>query len=114
MAKKINRITDIGKVIQSIFADAAASIRVAEAGLDLSPIGALGSRVRIGPSQPILVYNSGAIGYIKFGDQTVTAPVNATDGIPVLAGQVFMLNSGSNEWVIASAGTLFGYLADKG
>lgn len=112
--KKIRRITDPGKVMQSVFADRAGTIRVAEAGLDLKPIGALNTAVRVGPGAVVYVYNAvGAVGYVTFGDQSVAAPANPSTGIPVPGNSYMVLNSGDSEWVRSSAGTLFGYLADS-
>lgn len=112
--KKIRRIVDIGTVIQAIYADSAGVIRIAQAGLDLAPIGALDAAVRVGENTPVLVFNSaGAVAFVTFGDQSVAAPGTAANGIPIPAGQTVMLNSGAKAWIRASASTVFGYAADQ-
>lgn len=113
--KSITRIADPGTVIQSVFADLAAAIRMAESGLDLTAVGALNAAVRIGMNTPILVYNSdSSVHYIKFGVQAVTAPTNASNGIPVLANSTIMLNSGAQAWVRSDSALVFGYKGDTG
>jgi hypothetical protein len=111
--KRIRKILDIGSIVQSIFADGAATIRVAESGLDLSILGALGAGVRVGSGAPIMCFNSaGAVAYVSFGVQGLAAPTGPTNGIPVPAGQSIMLNSGDQEWIRSSAATVYGYQAD--
>lgn len=111
--KHIRRITDPAKRDQASFADFAQTLRTAEAGLDLTPVGAIAPAVRIGESTPILVFNSGAsIAYVAFGAQTVAAPTGPANGIPVLPNEKLMLNSGPNAWIIASSAAVFGYTGD--
>ena len=50
---------------------------------------------------------------VSFGVQAMAVPTDATDGIPVLAGEKFMISSGNEAWVRASAAGLFGYTADN-
>lgn len=111
--KNIRRITDMGTLLQAIFADLAGSIKVSEGGLDLAILGALNTAVRVGPAAVIRVFNAGgATAYVAFGAQGMAAPTGPTDGIPVPAGQYLVVNSGAKEWVRASAATMFGYKGD--
>lgn len=113
--KKIRkRLTDSGTVIQAIFADLASVIRTAESGLDLQPVGSITAQVRVDQNRPVLVYNStaGAL-FVAFGDDGVTAPTSASDGIPVLPNSTAMLNSGDKIWVRGSAAGLFAYTGDN-
>jgi len=111
--RKVRRITDLGTILQSIFADFAGVIKTAESGLNLTPIGALDSAKRIGKNTPILVYNNDTSDhFVTFGADGVSAPSDATDGIPVLAGETMMLNSGDNAWVISDSASVFGYPGD--
>lgn len=108
------KITDPAKIIQLVFDDESNVNKIAESGMSLQPIGALGSPVRVGQTRPVLVYNSGAsVAFVKFGQQGITAPAGAADGIPVLPNSLFVLNSGSNDWVIASSAAVFGYAASN-
>lgn len=112
--KKIKKLTDIGTIQQAVFADNASVNRVAEAGLDLLPVGSLSNAVRIGEATPIMIFNSGgAVAYVAFGAQDMAAPSGPTNGIPVPAGQLLMLNSGASAWVRASAATVYGYKGDN-
>lgn len=113
MAKRIKKITNPQQIFQAVYGDGSSIIRVAESGLNWTPRGAAGTAVRVDKGTPVLCYNSGAgVAFVAFGDQTMSAPTAATNGIPVLAGQTFVLNSGDSEWVRASAATLFVFVAD--
>jgi len=112
--KKITRITDPGTIAQARFADEAGVDRVALGGIDLLPIGALGTAVKVEQGSPVLVFNSaGSIAYVSFGAYNMAAPAGPTDGIPIAAGEKYMLNSGSNAWIRASAATVYGYKGDN-
>jgi hypothetical protein len=113
VTRKITSITNVGTLIQAVFADLAAAIRVAQVGLDFTPKGALTNAVRVGENQAVMIFNSaGAVGYVSFGSQSMGAPTGPTDGIPVAAGEKIVLSSGSNAWVRGSAATIFGYVGD--
>ncbi len=113
--KKIRkRITDLGTVIQALFADLAGSLRTAESGLDLQPVGTITAQVRVNQNTSVLVFNSTAgVLFVAFGDDGMSAPTAATDGIPVVAGQTAMLNSGDKIWIRGSAAGLFAYTGDN-
>ena len=73
--KKINRVTDGGTVIQAIYADLAGALRMAESGLDLTPVGSITAATRVNRNTPVLVYNSTAgTLFVAFGDASVGAP----------------------------------------
>jgi hypothetical protein len=111
--KKVTSITNLGTMQQAAFADAAAVIRVAESGLDWNPLGDIATAKLCGPNTPVLIYNStGAAVFVAFGPQAVAAPTTAANGIPVVAGAVFVLNSGVNSWVRSSVCGVFAYNAD--
>lgn len=113
MAKRIKKITSPPQIFQSVFGDSAATIRVAEAGLDWTPKGAANTAIRVDKGTPVLCYNGGAgVAFVAFGDQSMSAPSAATNGVPVLAGQIFILNSGEKEWVRANSASLFVYVGD--
>ncbi|MCH7925797.1 MAG: hypothetical protein IIC51_09720 [Planctomycetes bacterium] len=77
-------------------------------------MGVLTAAVRIKENTPIMIFNStGGVIFVAFGAQAMSAPTDATDGIPILAGETFMLNSGNEAWVRASAAGVFGYTADN-
>jgi hypothetical protein len=112
MAKR-NRLTDPAKIQQKGFNDQAQVMKNSDGGLSWKPLGAAGTRIRVGQATPIMLYNSTATdAFVKFGDNTVTAPAGAADGIPVLASSTVVHNSGEHSYVIASAGTVFAYTAD--
>lgn len=112
--KKITNVTNAGTVVQAVFADLAAVIRTVNAGLDWKPVGALGTAVRVTENTPVMVFNSaGAVAYVAFGIQTMAAPTGPTDGIPIAAGEKFVLSSGDFAWVRASAATVYGYKGDN-
>ena len=114
LAKKIRKITDPGTLMQSIFADLAGDVRVGESGMDLKPIGAIDSAKRVGEGTSVLVYNAGgSTAFGKFGVQTVTAPTGPSDGIPILASEKFMCNSGPDAWIIGNSASLYAYTADN-
>jgi hypothetical protein len=111
--KPVKNITNIGTILQAIFADLSAVIRVAQAGLDWTPKGDLTNAVRVGENTPVMLYNStGGVLFVAFGDQSMSAPTGATDGIPIAAGEKFVLNSGAKAWVRGSAAGIFAYNAD--
>lgn len=111
--RKINKITDLGTILQAIFADLAGTIRMAESGLDLTPVGSITAEVRVNRNTPVLVYNStGADLFVAFGVQGLSAPADAAAGVPVLANQTAMLNSGDSIWIRGSAAGLFAYTGD--
>lgn len=113
LTKKVNQVTNMGTLMQAIFADLAAVIRVAQAGLDWNPLGDCTAAVQCGRNMPVMLYNStGAVLYVKFGAQNVTAPTTAANGIPIAAGEKFVASSGVNSWVIASAVGIFAYNCD--
>lgn len=113
MAKRIKTITSPPQIFQSIFGDKASVVRIAEAGLDWTPKGAANNAVRVDKGTPVLCYNGGAgVAFVAFGAQGMSAPSTAANGIPVLAGQTFVLNSGDSEWVRASSASLFVYVGD--
>lgn len=111
--KKITSLTDLGTMQQGVFADAATVIRVAQAGLDWNPLGDCSTAKQCQPNTPVMIYNStGATVFVAFGAQAMGAPTTAANGIPVLAGEKFVANSGVNSWVRASAALVFAYNAD--
>ncbi len=111
----MKKITDLGKIIQSIFEDASHVIKTANAGIAVSNAGvALNAALRIGENQPIMIFNSsGSVQYVAFGVSGLSAPSAPTDGIPVKAGDIVFLNSGSYAWVRASAASVYGYVVTK-
>lgn len=111
--KKVNQITPMGTMQQALFADLAAVVRVGLAGLDWHPLGDVATATLCLPNTPVMLYNStGATLFVAFGAQAMTAPTNATNGIPVAAGEKFVASSGANSFVRASAAGIFAYNAD--
>lgn len=113
MGRKVTKLSDIGKIPQAIYSPDAQVQRNSDSGLSWTPIGAVGSEVKINKSIPVLFYNSGGtVAYVAFGSNgsvTVTGP---TDGMPVLPNQTAVYNSGPFEWVKASSGSVYAYVAD--
>lgn len=108
----MKRILDPAKIFQNLYSDASKVQRTASAGLAIKPMGELSGAKRVGKSATIMVYNSdGATLYISFGSQSVTAPTGPGNGIPLEKGEKMFLNSGDDEWIIASSDKAFGYLA---
>lgn len=106
------RILDPAKIAQNLYSDASHTQRTANAGLAIKPMGELSAAKRIGSAVTVMVYNSGnSVAYISFGAQSMASPSNPTNGIPVLAGEKVYLNSGDDEWVMASSNAVYGYLA---
>jgi hypothetical protein len=111
--KKINQVTPMGTMQQAAFADLAAVLRVAQAGLDWHPLGDVANATSCLPNTPVMVYNStGATIFVAFGAQAMGAPTTASNGIPIAAGEKFVCNSGANSFVRASGAGLFAYNAD--
>jgi hypothetical protein len=113
MAKRITKITNPMQIFQAIFGDSAGVVRASESGLDWTPKGAAGTAIRVDQGTPCLCFNSsGSVQFVAFGDQTVAAPSSASNGIPILAGQTFIVNSGEKEWIRASAASVFVFTGD--
>lgn len=111
--KKITSLTDLGTMQQAVFADVAAVLRTAQSGLDWNPLGDCSTSKQCGPHTPVMIYNStNAVVFVSFGTQSVTAPSSALNGIPILAGEKFVLSSGLSSWVISSAAAVYAYNAD--
>lgn len=105
-------VTSITQIQQQIYSPTSGVNKFAESGLSLEPIGALNSPVNVGQYQPVLVFNSGAsVAYVAFGAQTASAPTGPTNGIPILANEKVVVNSGINSYIVASAATVYGYAA---
>ena len=111
--KKNRSIVDPGKMAQKTFSIAAEVQKNADAGLFWIPLGAANNAVRVGAKTPVMCFNSTAsIAYVTFGDATVAAPAAPATAIPILPNSLIILNSGDNEWVRASAATVFVYSGD--
>lgn len=111
--RKIRRIVDLGSIMQAIFADLAGVIKTADGGMNWVPKGAATAAVRVGENAPVMLFNStGGVLFVAFGDQTMGAPADATNGLPVLAGETVVYNSGDKAWVRASAAGIFAYVGD--
>jgi hypothetical protein len=114
MARKVKRITDLGSIFQAIFADLAGIMKTSDGGLDWVIKGSATTAVRVGENATVMLYNStGGTLFVAFGAQAMAAPTAATDGLPVLAGETRVYNSGSNPWVRASAAGVFAYVGDS-
>jgi hypothetical protein len=110
---RIKQVYDPGAARQAVYSDEAQSERSSEAGLNWKPKGAIGTRVRVEKAMPVMLYNSAAaVAFVKFGDQSVTAAADAASGIPVLPNSILVVNSGLDEYVIASAATVFAYIPE--
>ena len=91
--------------------------RVTEMGLDFfwsgGILGAIDTAQAVPSYSTVMIFNSSVlVQYIAFGDATVTVS-GPTDGIPILAGQYVVLNSGNNTYVVGSAATVYAYLANE-
>ena len=115
-------ITGPGNQAQIRFNEDACSDKVSETGLNYfygvsnaeGLLGALGNAIRCGKFKPIYVFNTaGAVAYVAFGDTGVAAPTSGANGVPIPAGQGMMLSSGQNEFIRASAATVFGFVANE-
>jgi len=108
--RSLKKVVDPAKINQLEFSSDSCSRRTSDVGLALAPIGAIGSRKRVGVSSTVMVYNSGnSVAFVRFGDSSVAAAAGAADGIPVLSGEKCILNSGTAEYVIASSASVFAY-----
>lgn len=113
MARKLTKLTDVWKIIQAAFSDDAQVERASESGLSWQPMGAAANAVKVGSSTPVMVFNSaGSIAYVAFGAAAMAAPSAPANGIPVPAGATIIVNSGDNEYVRASAATVFVYASE--
>ncbi len=110
MRKKLTKVTDPARIAQMTYSEDEQVNNQAESGLAWSPIGAIGTAKKVDEATPVMLFNGGgAVAFVKFGDSAMTAPVTAADGIPVPAGETLIVNSGKNEYVRASAATVFAY-----
>jgi hypothetical protein len=110
----ITKIVDFGTLWQTVFGDASGTLKTSDAGLDCSPIGALGSAVRVGAGASVRCYNnSNAVVWVKFGAQGVAAPTGYADGLPIPINSMVVYNSGASEWIISNAATTFGYTSSS-
>jgi len=113
--KVSHKITNVLSVIQRIYSDRARVIRTAESGMVWDPKGELSTALFCGTNKPIQLYNaSGATQYVAFGAQGMSAPSSASDGFPIPAGSLFVINSGDNDWVRSSSNQVFGYWDNNG
>jgi len=112
--KKIKRVVDPAKITQLEFSSESCSMRTSETGLSLVPVGAVGTRVRVGISTAVMVFNAGAsVAYVRFGDAAVSSPTGPGDGIPIASGEKLVINSGASEYVIASSASVFAYSSSE-
>jgi len=110
MRKKLTKITDPGRIHQMTYSEDEQTLNASETGLSWAPIGAINTAKKVEEATAVMLFNgAGAVAFVKFGDKDVTAPASAADGIPVPAGQTLIVNSGKNEYVRASAATVFAY-----
>ena len=89
--------------------------RVTEVGFDFFWSGGILGEISVAVAVPahrtVMIFNSsGATKYVAFGGAAV-AVTGPADGVPILAGQYLMLNSGSNTYVIGIDNTVYAYLA---
>lgn len=115
-------ITGPGNQAQLRFVESVCSDKVSEAGFNYfygasNAEGLLGSivgGVTVPQFRPILLLNNtGATAYVAFGDSGLAAPTGPTNGVPILDGQVLMLNSGDNIRLRSSAASLvYAYVAE--
>lgn len=114
MARNINNLKDVGRIPQLSYSADAQAIRNANAGLSWSPIGALSTAVKVGQATPVMLYNnSSSVAYVTFGTSTVVAGTTPATAIPLLPNSTTVFSTGPNDYVIASASTVFGYVADQ-
>jgi hypothetical protein len=113
VTRPLNKVTNPAEIQQKVFAPKAQVVRTSESGYVLSPLGALNTAVKVGKGASVMVFNSAnQTKYVKFGDSAVTAPSDASDGVPILAGEKFMLNSGDNDFIISDDNTCYGFLGE--
>lgn len=114
MSATPKKIVDPAKIAQQTFSAEAKVQRNSEAGLSWTAVGALDAAKQVGTNVSVLVYNSDtAVHYVKFGASNVTAPTNATNGIPVPPGLTAVYSSGPNTHVISDSALVFGYKASS-
>ncbi len=121
--KVVGNSTGPGNQAQLRFNEPACSDKVSEAGLNYfygasnaeGLLGGIVGGVTVPKFRPILLLNNtGALAYVAFGDSGLAAPTGPTDGVPILDGQVLMLNSGDNIRVRSSAASVvFAYAAEE-
>ena len=106
------KIINPGKINQNVYSDQAHANKVAEAGLFWQVLsGDLSSAQQVPEQGPVLIYNSDTtVHFVAFGDASVSAPSDALSGIPIPPGQLFVLSSGFNEYVISDSNAVFGYI----
>lgn len=112
MRKKLLKVTDPGRIAQMTYAEDEQTHNTSETGLAWTPVGAISTAVKVQEATSVMIYNDGAsTAYFRFGPAAITAPVGAADGIPCPAKQTIIVNSGTKEYVIGTAATLFAYTA---
>jgi hypothetical protein len=103
----------LGQIGQQIHDVQSGNRKTGDAGLAWTPIGDVGTAVKVGYRTPVRLYNStGAVIFVSFGLYGMAAPSTAANGMPVLAGSMIVYNSGYNNYVRSSGAGLFGYTGD--
>ena len=74
--------------------------------------GDLATALRVPKFRPITIYNaSGAVAYVAFGDSSVAA-TGPTDAFPILDGEIAVISSGDNEFLVASGVSVYAYIPE--
>ncbi len=112
MAKK-NKSIDPAKIGISSY-DARAQVQKnSDAGLSWKPLGSISTAVRVGKSTPVMVFNnSGSVNLVAFGDASVAAPTDPSNGLPVNEYERVVFNSGENEYIRSNSALVFVYTSD--
>jgi hypothetical protein len=112
--KSAEAVTGGNDVLDISYNRYAGALKMINLAGQLTPIGSLVSAVNL-PDRGALVAifnpSASATVYVKFGDDTVTAPADGATGIAIPAGQYVSLSSGQYQWVIASA-LCYGYVIE--
>jgi hypothetical protein len=117
---KNNKLTNPSEIQQHIYSPNSKAQRNADVGLVFTPKGLVknSATVRLGRegSNTVMIYNNTtSVVFVKFGDKDVSAPTSGLDGIPVLAGEKFVCNSGAGDFIISSSVSgVFAYVAEEG
>jgi hypothetical protein len=100
--------TSAAEIGQLAFNEASYAQRFVEAGGVYEILGAGDTRKRCGKFSSLRIINTaGTWAYVKFGDNTVTAPTGLTDGHGIPPNSEAFLSSGEvGDYVIASAATV--------
>jgi hypothetical protein len=110
-AKSSNNTRGYAAAIEYAYNDAAGASKAINMLGHLVPLGAANTVQSPGQGRTIAFFNSNAstVRWVRFGNNTVTAPTGYADGVPLPPGEYTILGLGPNTSYIANNADVFAY-----